>query len=345
MLSVEEQVEIKVLARQGLSIREISRELQVSRNTVRRYLREVNAAQRKPRQARVHKLDPYKHYIEERLRAAHPCCLPATVLFHEIKLLGYAGGLSRVCQFVRGLRVIRPEEPLIRFETAAGQQMQCDWVVFRRGKYPLSAFVATLGWSRASFVEFVSNEKLDTLLACHEHAFEYFGGVTREALYDNMKTVALKRDAYGPGAHRFQPTFLDFAKHYGFVPKLCRPYRAKTKGKVERFNGYLRRSFYNPLASKLAQDQLHLDVDTANTAVLTWLRDVAHVRVHGTTQEVVQTRLNEERATLQPLPLPYLTHSTKCALPAVLPPHWGQFSQQPLQHELSVYEHLFAGGR
>jgi transposase len=154
MLSVEEQVEIKVLARQGLSIREISRQLQVSRNTVRRYLREVNAAQRKPREARVHKLDPYKRYIEDRLRAAHPSCLPATVLCQEIKLLGYSGGLSRVCQFVRGLRVIRPEEPLVRFETPAGQQMQCDWVVFRRGRYPLSAFVATLGWSRASYVEF-----------------------------------------------------------------------------------------------------------------------------------------------------------------------------------------------
>lgn len=336
-------MEIKVLARQGLSIREISRQLQVSRNTVRRYLREVNAAQRKPRQARVHKLDPYKGYIKERLHAAHPCRLPATVLWQEIKLLGYPGGLSRVCQFVRGFREVRSEEPLVRFETPAGQQMQCDWVVFRRGPHPLSAFVATLGWSRASFVEFVNNEKLDTLLACHEHAFEYFGGVVREILYDNMKTVVLVRDAYGPGGHRFQPTFLDFAKHYGFIPKLCRPYRAKTKGKVERFNGYLRRSFYNPLASKLAQDQLHLDGDTANAAVLTWLREVANVRVHGTTQEGVQTRLSKERATLQPLPSPYLRQITS-APPTVLPPDGARFSQQPLQHDLCVYEHLFAGG-
>ncbi|BBO59030.1 IS21 family transposase [Mycoavidus sp. B2-EB] len=342
MLSVEEQVEIKVLARQGISIREISRQLQVSRNTVRRYLREVDAAQRKPCQARVHKLDPYKRYLEERLRAAHPCRLPATVLCQEVKLLGYAGGLSRVCQFVRSLQVVRPEERLVRFETLAGEQMQCDWIVFRRGKYPLSAFVMTLGWSRASFVEFVNNEKLDTLLACHEHAFEYFGGVTREVLYDNMKTVVLARDAYGPGAHRFQPTFLDFAKHYGFVPKLCRPYRAKTKGKVERFNGYLRRSFYNPLASRLVQNQLHLDVDTANAAVRTWLSEVANVRVHGTTQEGVQTRLSQEKAALQSLPPPYLGH-TKSAPPVVLPPNWMQFSQQPMQHKLAIYEQLFTG--
>jgi hypothetical protein len=183
---------------------------------------------------------------------------------------------------------------------------------------------------------------LNTLLTCHEHAFEYVGGVTKEVLYD--KTVVLARDAYGPGQHRFQPTFLDFARHYSFVPRLCRPYRAKTKGKVERFNGYLRRSFYNPLASKLAQDRLHLDMDTANAAVRTWLNEVAHVRVHGTTQQAPQTRLGEEQPTLQSLPSPYLGHS-KSALPAVLPPNWGRFNQQPPQHELSVYEQLFTGGQ
>ncbi len=342
MLSIEEQVEIKVLAGQGMSIREISRQLQVSRNTVRHYLRDITAAQRTPRKRRPHKLDSYKGYIEKRLRAAHPAWLPATVLCREIKLLGYEGGMSRVCQFIRRLRVVRPEEPLVRFETPAGQQMQCDWIVFRRGKHPLSAFVATLSWSRTSFVEFVNHEKLDTLLACHEHAFEYFGGVPREILYDNMKTVVLERDAYGPGKHRFQPAFLDFAGHYGFVPRLCQPYRAKTKGKVERFNGYLRRSFYNPLASKLAQDQLHLDVDTANAAVCTWLREVANVRVHGTTEQVPQTQLHQEKDALQPLPPPYLGRIPN-AVPVTRPPDWTRFSRQPLQHELSLYEQLFAG--
>lgn len=223
MLNAEEQMAIKVLARQGLSIREISRQMEVSGNTVRRYLRSVGPAQRKARPGRAQKLDAYRQYIETRLRAARPAWRPATVLMREITLLGYRGGLSRLRQWMRGLRQVQAQAPLVRFETEMGEQMQCDWIVFRRSKqYPLSAFVATLGWSRASYVE-----------------------------YDNMKTVVLERDAYGPGAHRFQPAFLDFARHDGFVPKLCRPYRAKTKGKVERFNGYLRRSF--PLASKLAQ--------------------------------------------------------------------------------------------
>lgn len=219
-------MEIKVLARQGLSIREISRQLRVSRNTVRRYLRDIEAARRKPRPPRPHKLDPYRAYLEQRLRAAQPAWLPATVLYREIALLGYRGGLSRLRQFMRGLRPVRPAEPVVRFETPPGQQMQCDWIVFRRGREPLSAFVATLGWSRASYVEFVTDERLETLLACHEGAFEWFEGVPREVLYDNMKTVVLERDAYGPGEHRFQPAFLDFAGHHGFVPRLCRPYRA-----------------------------------------------------------------------------------------------------------------------
>lgn len=341
MLSIEEQVEIKVLSRQGMSIREISRQLQVSRNTVRRYLREVDAAKRKPCAVRVHKLDPYRAYIEKRVRAAHPAWLPATVIGQEITLLGYQGGMSRLRHFLRSLRVIHPEDPVVRFETEPGQQMQCDWVVFRRGKHPLSAFVVTLGWSRASYVEFVTNEKLDTLLSCHENAFDFFGGVTQHVLYDNMKTVVLNRDAYGTGAHRFQATFLDFAGHYGFVPRLCRPYRAKTKGKVERFNGYLRRSFYNPLASRLAQDGLHLDIDTANATVRSWLNHVANARIHGTTGKVPQQQLVQERASLQPLPVPYRGQLPRQSRPATPSSTLARFSRQSLQHDLSIYDHLF----
>jgi len=339
MLSIEGIMEIKILAKQGRSVRAIAREMQVARNTVRRYLRNEQALQRVPASRRAHKLDPYREYIAERVRAAHPAWLPATALLGEIAARGYTGGLSRLRAFIRTLRIVKPEEPLVRFETLPGQQMQCDWIVFRRGRSPLSAFVATLGYSRASFVEFVTDERLPTLLVCHEHAFDYFGGVVREVLYDNMKTVVLERDAYGPGEHRFQPAFLDFARHAGFVPRLCRPYRAKTKGKVERFNGYLRRSFYNPLASRLAQDRLVLDADTANGAVRAWLRDVAQVRVHGTTGQVPREQLVIEQRMLQPMPAVYGTRVPTRALPAQLAPR-KRFSTVPLQHDLSVYDRL-----
>ncbi|HFQ8924173.1 TPA: IS21 family transposase [Pseudomonas aeruginosa] len=331
-------MEIRVLARQGRGVREIAREMGLSRNTVRKYLRRCAEQERKAPVARVHKLEPYKQYLQERVRAAHPAWLPATVLLEEIRELGYDGGLSRLRQYLRSLRQVKPAEPLVRFETAPGQQMQVDWIVFRRGKNPLSAFVATMGYSRASYVEFVTNERLATLLACHEQAFDFFGGVPREVLYDNVKTVVINRDAYGVGLHRYQPAFLDFAGHYGFVPRLCRPYRAKTKGKVERFNGYLRRSFYNPLASRLSQDNLLLDAGTANAEVLRWLRNVANTRTHATTGSQPMALLLQEQPELLPLPPPWrATLAEPASTPSVMTLG---FDTTPMQHRLSVYQAL-----
>jgi len=120
-------------------------------------------------------------------------------------------------------RPLAVAEPVVRFETAPGEQMQVDWAVIRRGADRLSVFVATLGWSRAAYIEFVSDERLETLLSCHEHAFLVFGGVPREVLYENMRTVVQERDRYGHGQHRFHAGFLDFARHCGFRPRLCRP--------------------------------------------------------------------------------------------------------------------------
>ena len=137
--------------------------------------------------------------------------------------------------------------------------MQVDWAVIRRGSNRLSVFVATLGWSRAAYVEFVTDERVETLIEAHEDAFLSFGGTPPEVLYDNMRTIVLERHGYGRGRYRFHPGFLDFARHCGFRPRPCAPYRAQTKGKVERFIRYLRHSFYVPLASRLAQEGLIVD--------------------------------------------------------------------------------------
>ncbi|KAG0304440.1 hypothetical protein BGZ97_001489 [Linnemannia gamsii] len=120
-----------------------------------------------------------------------------------------------------------------------------------------------------------------------------------------MKTVVLERDAYGAGEHRFHPGFLDYAKHSGFLIELCRSYRPKTKGKVERFNGYLRRSFYVPLVSQLKPAGLKLDAVTANREVRCWLDEIANERIHGTTGVKPSKRLQEERRYLQVLPEPW----------------------------------------
>lgn len=199
--------------------------------------------------------------------------------------------------------------------------------------------MATLSYSRASYVEFVTDERLETLMGCHARAFEYFGGVPAEVLYDNMRTVVLARDAYGPGHHRFHPTFLDFAHHYGFRLRLCRPYRAKTKGKVERFNRYVRESFYNPLVSRLKHAGLPLDAATANYEVQRWLQHVANRRIHATTHEQPERRLGLERAVLQPLPRLY-TGQPVGPRPAgsVLTSPAGP--SRVLQRPLTVYEDL-----
>lgn len=331
-------MEIRVLAKHGKGVREIARALGLSRNTVRRYLRAPEAARYRPRPPRASKLDAFKDYIRERLAAAAPDVIPASVLLMECRERGYAGGYTMLKVFVATLRPKVPPDPVVRFETEPGQQMQVDWAVIRRGPDRLSVFVATLGWSRAAYVEFVGDERVETLMACHEHAFQAFGGVPREALYDNVRTVVIARDAYGRGRHRFHPAFLDFAGHHGFRPRLCQPYRAQTKGKVERFIRYLRASFWVPLASRYAQDGLSVDADTANVAVRRWLREVANARVHGTTGAVPAERLAVERTQLQPVQPPYGGR--------VLRPPDRTATPRPvigIQHPLSLYDGLVGG--
>jgi transposase len=138
-----------------------------------------------------------------------------------------------------------------------------------------------------------------------------FGGVTREVLFDNMKTVVLERNTYGRGMHRFHAGFLDYAKHAGFLPRLCQPYRARTKGKVERFIGYLKGSFWVPFVASMRQLGLAPDKHAANAAVSRWLREVANARVHATTGEIPAERLLIERARLQTLPAAYGGRSTR----------------------------------
>ncbi len=336
-------MEVRILRRQGKGLRTIAQATGMAVNTVRKYLEADGAPRYGPRPVRPGKLEPFKGYLAERVKAASPEWIPATVLAREIRAMGFGGCERLVSRYLRTLKPVRAEEPLVRFETEPGRQLQVDWIEFRRER--LAAFVATLGWSRASFIEYVTDERLETLIGCHVRAFEFFGGVPREILYDNVKTVVLERDGYGPGQHRFHPGLWDVAKHYSFAPRLCRPYRAKTKGKVERFNRYLRYSFHVPLASRLRQAELALDPETANVEVRRWLAEVANVRVHGQTGAVPAERLVEERQSLQPLPAPY-RGAIAAARPRVrktpdrvlLPARLVKVV--PPQHELHLYDRL-----
>ena len=340
MIGKEECMEVRILKKQGKSIREISRITGLCRNTVRKFLRSTADPRYKERAKRPGKLDPFKAFLEERVKAALPHRIPAPVLVREIKSLGYDGGERTVRTFLATLYGRVTPEPVARFETEPGKQMQADWCELRKGKHPLYAFVGTLGFSRDSFVVFTTSQAFDVLRECHEMAFSFFGGVPREVLYDNMKTVVLERNAFGEGNHRFHAGLWDTAKHFGYIPRLCKPYRAKTKGKVERFNRYLRYSFYYPLVSRLKQAGLTLDVATANIEVRKWLNEVANCRIHGETGERPCDRLEIERAAMLPLPPRLAVEPDKPQVIAAMP--WPVI---PLQRPASFYDQILQEGR
>ena len=338
MLGQEGYVEIHVMHRQGVSIKAIGRELGISRNTVRKYLRSETVLSTQARPTKPTKLDDYRGYLKARVAAARPDWIPATVLFDEIVALGYSGCLTSVRGYLRTLKPQFKDDPVVRFETPPGHQMQVDWGSFKLSGQRISLFVATLGWSRFTFGVFVANEQFETLRDCHEQAFDVFGGVPLEVLYDNMRTEVIERNAYGRGLHRFHAGLKDLAHHYTFMPRLCRPYRAKTKGKVERNIGYIRRSFFVPLISRYRQLSQVLDLAALNLEFARWLATKANARIHGTTGEVPDERLLAEQSALQALPATALggqVRSRSSGRPRV-----ARFRIESLQHPLSVYDEL-----
>jgi len=328
-------VEIQVLARHGKGIREIARIIGSSRNYVRRVLRGGAKTHYGPRPRRARKLDPFVDYVRERIESVKPHRLAATVLLRELREQGYDGGYTQLTALVAELAPRPAPEAVVRFETEPGHQAQIDFIIFRRKPSLLAAFTACLGWSRYAYAEFTDNERVETLIACLENAFEFFGGAPGSVLCDNPKTIVLARDAYGEGRHRFNQAFLDFAGHYGIRTHLCHPYRAQTKGKVERFHRYVRQSFYVPLVSRLDEP---LDVATANREIRRWLHEVANVRVHASTKEQPLARWRRERDLLLPLPPRYsgrrFDAQPVASAPAMPLPY------ESLQHPLSRYHEL-----
>lgn len=327
-------MEIHVLHQQGCSIRSIAKDLGISRNTVRTYLRDKGKAPMYPeRQTRSTKLQPYHSYLRTRIEAAKPYWITATVLLRELNSLGYEGGITMLKEHIKQYKPNPPVDPVVRFETQPGEQMQVDFTTITHYGVRIKAFVATLGYSRATFVRFTDRERQEDWIEGLEEAFEYFGGVPKEVLFDNAKAIMIERDAYGEGEHRWNPALLAAAKKYHFRPRACRPYRAKTKGKVERFNAYLKNSFVTPLAATFKQHALNLTTDVLNGHIGAWLENVAHQRHHGTTGEKPQVRLDEERFTLQSLPSSTGPVKSPTLGDKVIP-------LESFQHPLSMYDAL-----
>jgi transposase len=270
---------------------EIARQLVLDRKTVRGIL---NAAAWQPytRPERTDRLlAEHTSYVRTR---APQVQYSARILFQELRhARGYRGSYETVKRFVRPLRAVdqAAARATVRFETPPGHQSQIDWgqarVYFRSRPVALHVFILTLGYSRRSFHEPCLGETLSQFLDAHERAFDYFGGHTREHLYDRPRTVC---QPGGDGGVIWNATFKQFADYWGFEPHLCRAYRAQTKGKVESGVKYFKGNF---LPGRTFVDEQDLREQLGH-----WQRDIADVRIHGTTHERPADRFAREQSAL-----------------------------------------------
>jgi transposase len=287
--------QINEFKRDGLSIQAISKLTGFDRKTIRKYLltpeeRPAYPARPKPDS----KLETFKPYLEDRLKAG---VWNARVLLRELRERNYGGGYTILTDWLRPQRQAARVVAVRRFETGPGKQAQVDWgylgTLTENGKqHPLWGFTMTLGYSRRMMAEAATDTKLGTLLRMHERAFEQWQGVPEELLYDRMKTIWTGTDERGEII--WNSTFRDFARYWGFTPRLCRAYRAQTKGKVESGVKYVRRNFLCGLQGRLPSSLVEL-----NAELRCWVSEVANQRVHGTTHEQVLLRWDGDQFAMQ----------------------------------------------
>ncbi len=293
MLSQEDYIVIRTLKGRGVYHKDIAAELGVHAKTVSRALRRGGAPARE-RARRGSKLDPYKAQVDQLLAEG---VWNAVVILRELQAAGYQGGITILREYIQPQRAQRQSKATVRFETPPGRQLQTDWgetvTVIGETATKVQFIVNTLGYSRRFHFWCTDSQDAEHTYEGLVRSFEYLGGVTEEVLVDNQKTAVLTHPAGGPA--QFNPRFIDLADHYGFWPRACRPYRARTKGKTERMVGYVKQHFF--VRYRRFESWAHL-----NQLAEQWLRQEADQRCQGTVKEVVAVRFQRERAALQPLP-------------------------------------------
>ena len=277
---------IRKMAENGMNISDIARELNMDRKTVKKYMNSRAVPKYKERKRRVHKLDPYRDYIKERIEKYN---LSAVRIFDEIRKKGYNGGYSTLKAYCRTLRKDRAITAVVRFETEPGKQSQVDFGEFGRimidgVRKKLYAFSYILGYSRYRYVEFTVDISTQSVIKMHINAFNYTGGLPSDILYDNMKQVVIDRKIKASES-TFNQQFIQFSSYYGFNVRLCYPRRPQTKGKVERSIGYVRVSFFNGREFSSLQD--------VNAQCLSWLLE-ANGKANATTGRIPSDALKDE---------------------------------------------------
>lgn len=293
---------IQNLKSEGLSISQIAARTGLDRKTVRKYIaRGLDAPAYGPRRPRERLIEPFEVYLRERI-AGFPD-LSGKRLLREIRERGYKGGYTAVTDFLREARPPRQAAFERRFETPPGRQAQVDFAEFKVAftdepgiTRKVWLFVMVLGHSRWLWGRFAASQDLQTVLRSHIAAFDAMGGAPAEVLYDRMKTAVIGEDA--DGIVTYNASLVALLGHYGTVPKACRPYRAKTKGKVERPFRYIRQDFF------LARTFRNLD--DLNAQFEAWRTGIANPRRHASTARIVDEAFAEEQPALKPLPaIPY----------------------------------------
>lgn len=281
---------IREMRLRGKSKKAIARELDLDIKTVRKWSREEWKPQR--RRAREEELSEYEEVIAKRFAEVG---YNAEVLYRELQEGGYEGSARSVRRYVEGQReAARPEVATMRYETGPGEQAQVDWgmigIWIGEQRVKVHLFVMVLGFSRRIFVRAYEHERLANLLDGHQAAFTHFGGRTATLLYDNPRTIVLSKDEAN-GTVQWNRRFKERMDFYGVEVKLCRYYRAQTKGKVESGVKYVKR---NALAGRR-----FASYDDLNAWLEQWALTVADQRIHGTTHEKPAERFGrEERVTM-----------------------------------------------
>jgi transposase len=260
-----------------MSKKAIARELEVDIKTVRKWCIKAWVVQKRPSRGRV--LDRFEAFLRGR---APEVGFNAVVLYRELSGQGYEGSYAAVAKYVSPWRASwRGGEPAsLRFETAPGEQAQVDWgstwLYLGEERVRVHVFTMVLGYSRRLFARAYRNEGLESLLEGHAAAFAHFGGRTETILYDNPRTIVLSKEE-STGQVVWNAGFKDRMDFYGVTIRLCRYYRAQTKGKVESGVKYVKG---NALAGRRFRD-----LEELNAYLSDWCLTVADERLHGTTHE------------------------------------------------------------
>lgn len=280
---------------EGISVRQIAKQLSMARKTVRRILGRHTSRPPKPAAPRGSLLDPYEAAIRSILDVTPEILAPAVL--ERLRPLGYLGGVTILRARLRGMRPRGQREAFLTLHFEPGSAMQVDWAdcgfalpgVPRR----VSAFVAVLCHSRYLYVEFTLSQAMGTFLRCMDRCLSFFGGTTAADIFDNMKTVVLSHTA---AATVFNPKFLEYARvRGGFAVRACNVRRGNEKGTVERGIGFVRRRF---LPGRRFKDLLDF-----NTQAAAWRDDFANGRVHEVTGKVpALVFAHEEKRRLLPVP-------------------------------------------